>query len=240
MDADIPVLALVGAFTPYSPEPVVREGLAGLSGLTLVVDPTGGHNVMGSDCVVSIRGAWLDDLDLSAEEQDCLARQTTDWVTDLADLGAVPSPRKAPSPGTGTSDAGLEGVWEADLSRAEIGRALAEGGFDGLARRFFASEEIGADGLRTRTTFEDGRFSQAYLGTDNVWQVGWQATMSMTGNRVELVDEAAGSVDTLRWQVEDRRVRFSPVETTTGLYNGIPQMAYLWAYFAADSHRRAE
>ena len=240
VQSDIPVLALVGAFTPYSPEAVVREGLAGLTGLTLVVDPTGGHNVMGSDCLVSIRGAWLDDLDLDAEEQDCLANQTTDWVTDLPELGAAPAPTKAPDPGTGASDAGLEGVWEADVSRAEIRRALAEGGFDGLSQEFFASEEVGADGVRTRTTFEDGRFSQAYLGTDNVWQVGWEATMGITGNRVEIVDEVAGSTDTLRWQVKDGRVRFSPVETTTGLYNGIPQMAYLWAYFAADAHRRAE
>jgi pimeloyl-ACP methyl ester carboxylesterase len=238
--SDIPALALVGAFTPYSPETVVREGLAGLTGLTLVVDPTGGHNVMGSDCLVSIRGAWLDDLDLSAEEQDCLGSQTTDWATDLADFGAAPSPTKAPDPGTTASDAGLEGVWEADLSRAEIRRALAEGGFDGLTKRFFASEEIGAEGVRTRTTFEDGRFSQAYSGSDGVWQVGWEAAMSITGNRVEIVDAASGGTDTLRWRIADGRVRFTPLATTSPLYNGIPQMAYLWTYFAADWHRAAE
>jgi hypothetical protein len=131
-------------------------------------------------------------------------------------------------------------VWEADLSRAEIRRALAEGGFDGLARRFFASEEIGPEGVRTRTTFDDGQFTQAYRGADGVWQVGWEAAMTVTGDRVELVDDAAGSTDTLRWNVTNGRVRFSPLETTLPMYNGLPQMAYLWAYFAADSHRRAE
>jgi pimeloyl-ACP methyl ester carboxylesterase len=239
VQSDVPVLALVGGFTPYSPEAVVREGLAGLTGLTLVVDPTGGHNVVGSDCLVSIRGAWLDDLDLSTDEDDCLASQTTDWVTDLAELGAVPSSTTAPDPGTGASDAGLEGVWEADLSRAEIRRALAEGGFDGLAGRFFASEEIGAGGVRIRTTFEDGQFSQAYRGPDGVWQVGWEAATTVTGDRVEIVDDVAGSTDTLRWTVMNGRVRFSPLETTLPVYNGLPQMAYLWAYFAADAHRRA-
>lgn len=239
VESEVPALAMVGAFTPYSPETVVREGLAGLPGLTLVVDPAGGHNVMGSDCLVSIRAAWLDDLDLTASEQDCLAGQTTDWATDLADFGAGPSPTKAPDPGTAASDAGLEGVWEADLSRAEIRRALAEGGFDGLAQRFFTSEEIGAQGVRTRTTFEDGQFTQAYRGSDGVWQVGWEAAMTIVGDQVEIVDDASGSTDTLRWKVTDGRVRFSPLETTLPMYNGLPQMAYLWAYFAADSHRRA-
>ncbi len=240
VQSDIPVLALVGAFTPYSPEAVVREGLAELTGLTLVVDPTGGHNVVGSDCLVSIRGAWLDDLDLSAEETDCLAKQTTDWASDPTELGAVPSATKTPDPGAATSDAGLEGAWEADLSREEIGRALVEGGFDGLAARFFASEEIGAEGVRIRSSFEDGRFTQAYRGPDGVWQVGWEAAMTVTGDRVEIVDDAAGSTDTLRWKVTDGRVRFIPLESTLAMYNGLPQMAYLWAYFAADSHRRAE
>ena len=60
--SDVPVLAAVGAFDPYvRPEPA-REGLRGLDRLTLVVDPAGGHNVVPrTDCVLGIRGAWLDD-----------------------------------------------------------------------------------------------------------------------------------------------------------------------------------
>ena len=239
VEADVPVLALVGAYASYTTEALVRDALTDMPSATLVVDPAGGHNVMGSDCLVSIRGSWLDDLDLTASEQDCLADRATEWVTDLAGLGAVPAPTKAARPTTGASDAGLEGVWEADLSRAEITRALVEGGFDGLAERFLASEEIGAQGVRTRTTFEDGRFIQAYRGSDGVWQVGWEAAMEITGNRVTITDEASGGTDTLRWRIADGRVRFTPLETTSPLYNGIPQMAYLWAYFAADSHRRA-
>ncbi len=240
--SDVPVLALLGAFSPYSPKAVAMEGLAGLSSATVVVDPAGGHNVMGSDCLVSIRGAWLDDLDLTSREQGCLADRATDWVTDLAELGARPTPddpSPAPDP-AGHSIGELEGVWEANLSRAEIGRALAAGGFDGLAQKFFASEEIQPEGVRIRTTFRDGLFTQAYRGSDGAWQVGWEATMSITGNRVEITDEAAGSTDTLRWQVKDGRVEFRPIATTLGLYNGIPQMSYLWAYFAADAHRRTE
>ncbi|PKH37623.1 TAP-like protein [Nocardioides alpinus] len=242
VESDLPVLALVGAFTPYSPEAVVREGLAGLSGTTLVVDPTGGHNVMGSDCLVSIRSAWLDDLDLGDDEQGCLADQETDWVTDLTELGAEPTPAGSERPtgpaGSGAGD--LEGVWESALTRAEIRRALVAGGFGGLAERFFADEEIAAEGVRIRTTFEDGRFSQAYLGSDGAWQVGWEAGATITGDRVEITDEATGSTDTLRWRVADGRVRFAPVDSTLPLYNGIPEMAYLWAYFAADAHRRTE
>ena len=240
--SDVPTLALVGAFTPYSPEGVVRGGLTGLSDATLVVDPTGGHNVMGSDCLVSIRGAWLEDLDLSADEQGCLADQTTDWATDLSGFGVQPTTPDSSPPAEAPRSRGgdLEGAWEATLSGAEIGRALSDGGFDGLARRFFATEEIPAGGLRTRTTFGDGRFSQAYQGSDGVWQVGWEATTTIDGGVVQITDDQTGSTDTLRWRVRDGRVRFSPVETTLSLYKGIPQMAYLWAYFAADSHRRVE
>ena len=241
--SDVPVLALVGAFASYTSEDLVRDALADMPSATLVVDPAGGHNVMGSDCLVSIRGAWLDDLDLTTDEQGCLADQTTAWVTDLVSLEAIPdsaTPSASPTAPAGAAGGDLEGVWEASLTRDEIRQGLAAGGFDELTEKFFDSEGIEPAGLRTRTTFEDGQFSQAYLGSDKVWQVGWEATMKISGSRVEITDEASGDTDTLRWRIADGRVRFAPLATTSPLYNGIPQMAYLWAYFAADSHRRAE
>ena len=242
VQADVPVLALVGAFAPYTTEALVRDALAAMPSATIVVDPAGGHNVMGSDCLVAIRGSWLDDLDLTASEQDCLADRTTEWVTDLASMEASPdeeTPTAAPTGPAADARDGLEGVWEVDLTRAEIRRGLAAGGFGGLATRFFESEDIDPAGLRVRTTVEDGRFTQAYLGPDGVWQVGWEAAAKVTGDRLEITDEASGGTDTLRWRNADGRVRFAPLATTSPLYNGIPQMAYLWAYFAADSHRPA-
>ena len=243
VDSDVPVLALVGAFASYTSEALVRDALADMPSATLVVDPAGGHNVMGSDCLVSIRGAWLEDLDLTAAEQDCLAEQTTDWVTDLASMEAAPD-EETPTTPPPSRDAGaggdLEGMWEASITRDEIRQGLAAGGYGGLTQTFFESEGIEPTGLRVRTTFEGGRFTQAYLGSDEVWQVGWEATTKITGNRVEIIDEASGGTDTLRWRIADGRVRFTPLATSSPLYNGIPQMAYLWAYFAADSHRRAE
>ncbi len=243
VQADVPVLALVGTFAPYTTEALVRDALADMPSATIVVDPAGGHNVMGSDCLVSIRGSWLEDLDLTAFEQDCLADQTTDWVIDLASMEAAPdSTTPTPPPSSSAADArgDLEGTWEASLTRDEIRQGLATGGFGDLAQTFFTSENIDPAGLRVRTTFEDGRFTQAYLGSGDVWQVGWEAAMEITGNRVEIMDEASGSTDTLRWRIAADRVRFTPLATTSPLYNGIPQMAYLWAYFAADSHRRTE
>lgn len=241
VESDVPVLALVGAFTPYSPEAVVREGLAGLSGLTVTVDPTGGHNVMGSDCLVSIRGAWLEDLDLSADEQGCLANQTTDWATDLAEFGVRPTQDPSPQTEPARSIGGdLEGVWEASLTRAEIRQGLTAGGHGNLTQAYFVTEGISPDGIDIRTTFKEGRFSQAYLGTDGAWQVGWEAAATITGNRVEITDPATDATDTLRWRITDGRVRFTPLDSSSPLYKGIPQMAYLWAYFAADAHRRTE
>ena len=240
VESDVPVLAMVGAFSSYSPESVVGEGLSGLTDSVLVVDPAGGHNVMSSDCLVSIRSAWIDDLELGEDEQGCLADRATEWTTDPADLLVV-APAGAPDgTTTGASDAGLEGTWEADLSRAEMASALSEGGFDDLGPTFFASEGIGPDGLRTRTTFEDGRFSQAYQAPDGSWQVGWEAAATVRGRRVVLTDDVTGGTDILSWQVRGGRATFRPVDSTSALYKGISQMAYLWAYFAADAHRRAE
>jgi len=247
VESDVPVLALTGAFSPYTPEGSVGDGLGSMSRATLVVDPAGGHNVVGSDCLVSIRAAWLDDLDLTSQEQECLADQSTDWVTDLDSLGTTApgdpteSPSAAPSdPATGSVDAGLEGVWQASLTRDEIRQALAEGGRGGLVQQFFETEGIEPDGIRIRTTFEDGRFTQAYLGPDGVWQVGWEAATTFRGDTVMIVDDVSGGTDTLRWRVAGDVARLTPVDSSSPLYKGIPQMAYLWAYFAADAHRRAE
>ena len=145
----------------------------------------------------------------------------------MTDPATFQAPASATAPSTpSTTSAGnrsLEGVWEADLSRGEIARALTEGGFSGLAQRFFVSEEIPDDGIRTRSTFRDGQFTQAYRGPDGTWQVGWEADLDTAGDRVEVIDEATAGTDTLRWRVEDGRVRFIPVETTSPMYKGIPR-----------------
>ena len=68
VESDVPVLPTARHLLPNMPKALGR-GRTGLAcpGLMLVVDPSGGHNVVGSDCLVSIRGAWLDDLDLTSQ-----------------------------------------------------------------------------------------------------------------------------------------------------------------------------
>jgi hypothetical protein len=59
--SDVPVLVLAGGLAPTTPVDVLRSSLSGLSRLSLVVDPTGSHNVVGG-CLGDVRDAWLQDL----------------------------------------------------------------------------------------------------------------------------------------------------------------------------------
>ncbi len=56
----VPTLAFVPGLATVPPR-VVREQLAGLTNLSVVTVPTAAHNVMGSDCTVEVRNAWLQD-----------------------------------------------------------------------------------------------------------------------------------------------------------------------------------
>ena len=140
-------------------------------------------------------------------------------------------------PATVSASSDLEGEsWQATYTRQQIRAALDAGGFAPLAEEFFATEQVSPRGVRLRTTFVDGEYSQAYNYWDGVWDVGWEGTYRIRGDRVEIA--ADGAVDTLRWKVDGDRVVFEPVSSTIKLFKGIPEMAYLSAYFAAAPYDR--
>jgi len=77
--SDVPVLVMAGAFDPYVRPGAARAGLRGLSSLTFLVDPAGGHNVMPrTDCMLGVRQAWLDD-PTRVVSADCLQTVRPDW-----------------------------------------------------------------------------------------------------------------------------------------------------------------
>ena len=128
------------------------------------------------------------------------------------------------------------------LTRDEIRQALAEGGRGGLGAAVLRDRGASSpDGIRIRTTFEDGRFTQAYLGLrrrGGRWD--GRRPQRLRGDTVMIVDDVSGGTDTLRWRVAGDVARLTPVDSSPLCTRGFPQMAYLWAYFAADAHRRAE
>jgi hypothetical protein len=71
--SDVPTLILVGALAPTTPAEVIRHGTRGLTSSSVVVVPTGSHNVVGSGCTLEIRDAWLDDLEPVTGRPTCLA-----------------------------------------------------------------------------------------------------------------------------------------------------------------------
>ena len=231
VSSDVPTLVAVGGFATYSPERVVRAALSGFTDATVVVDPAGGHNVLArTDCMLAARGEFLDELALAARDLDCLADASPDWVLDPESMVADEAPAAA------STSSALEGVWQATYSRQQIRAALGAGGFGRLADEFLATEQVPARGMALRTTFVDGEYSQAYRSPGGVWDVGWEGTYLIRGDRVEI--GADGAVDTLRWRVAGDGVVFEPVSSTIEVFKGIPEMAYLFAYFAAAPYDR--
>ncbi|MGZ5404580.1 MAG: alpha/beta fold hydrolase, partial [Nocardioides sp.] len=228
MSTDVPTLVTVGGFATYSPEKVVREALSGFTDATVVVDPAGGHNVLArTDCMLEARGEFLNERALAAQDLDCLRDATVEWVLD-------PESMVVDEPPAAAASSALEGVWQATYTRQQIRAALDAGGYARLAEEFFATEQVSPRGVRLRTTFVDGEYSQAYW--DGIWDVGWEGTYGIRGDRVAI--SADGAVDTLRWKVTRDRVVFEPVSSTIEVFKGIPEMAYLFAYFAAAPYDR--
>ncbi len=78
VSTDVPVLAMVGGFSAFTPEDRVRAGLSSFSELAVVIDTYGEHNVTGrTDCTLGIRLNWLDEPtrtpDVSCLEDDSIA-----------------------------------------------------------------------------------------------------------------------------------------------------------------------
>jgi pimeloyl-ACP methyl ester carboxylesterase len=58
---DVPVLVLVGGLAAPVPEETIRRWTARMPHVSIVVDPTGSHNVLGIGCMGEIRDGWLTD-----------------------------------------------------------------------------------------------------------------------------------------------------------------------------------
>lgn len=74
----VPTLLLVGGLAPTTPAELVRKGSRGMTSSSVVVVPTGSHNVMGASCAVEIRDMWLDDPQPLVRQPDCLD-QRVEW-----------------------------------------------------------------------------------------------------------------------------------------------------------------
>ena len=78
--ADVPVFAMVGGFSAFTPEDGVRSGLTGFPAAAIVVDTYGEHNVIGrTDCNSSIRVAWLDE-PTTTPDVSCLDEDSITWA----------------------------------------------------------------------------------------------------------------------------------------------------------------
>jgi pimeloyl-ACP methyl ester carboxylesterase len=74
----VPTLVMVGGLAAPATDAEVRRQLGGFDDLTVVVVPTGSHDVMSNDCVVAFRNAWLDDPGPDHAQPDCLD-QRLEW-----------------------------------------------------------------------------------------------------------------------------------------------------------------
>lgn len=73
--SDVPTLVLVGGLAAPTPAAEVRQGIAGLTDASLVLRPTGSHNVIGDDCMLDLRNEWLDDLEPITRAPACFLRR---------------------------------------------------------------------------------------------------------------------------------------------------------------------
>jgi pimeloyl-ACP methyl ester carboxylesterase len=79
----VPTLVLTGRFDPFAPSPsAVRGALtAAVPGAFFVEDPAGPHNVLGGDCMRSVRTAWLNgDVRRPPAKQSCLAERVPNFT----------------------------------------------------------------------------------------------------------------------------------------------------------------
>ena len=70
--SDVPVLVLAGGLAATTQADELRSALAGLPHASVVVDPTGSHNVVGNPCLGELRIAWLEDPRPLVGEPACL------------------------------------------------------------------------------------------------------------------------------------------------------------------------
>jgi hypothetical protein len=133
----------------------------------------------------------------------------------------------------------LHGSWRLELTEAQLGAALTEGGYGDLTDEFLAAEEI--EGAITQVlTVEADRFSFAYQSGGGAWHVGWEGPVTVDGDTVVLQDDLSPTEDTLRWSVEDDQLTLELVEVNDVVLKGLPNEVYLHAYLMAAPFLRTD
>jgi len=72
---DVPVLVLAGGLAASTPEQVIRSATSSLRNVSVILAPTGSHNVIGQPCLYRLRTAWLNDLRPRPSEPHCVERR---------------------------------------------------------------------------------------------------------------------------------------------------------------------
>jgi pimeloyl-ACP methyl ester carboxylesterase/sugar lactone lactonase YvrE len=93
--SDVPVLLMTGRFNPYSPLPLARRTARGFSHGSVIGVPTRSNFVLGTDCAVGIRNAFM---------EHPRAPLDTSCIAELQDAAPVrflspPTPTREPGPG---------------------------------------------------------------------------------------------------------------------------------------------
>jgi pimeloyl-ACP methyl ester carboxylesterase len=78
VSTDVPVLILAGGLAASTPERAIRSATRGLRNVSVILAPTGSHNVIGQPCLNRIRVAWLNDLMPRPRSPRCLERRV-EW-----------------------------------------------------------------------------------------------------------------------------------------------------------------
>ncbi len=74
LSSRIPTLIFLGRFDPYAPSAIVEQAIGGLSRSWVVIDPTAGHNALGSsDCLRTIRASWVENPTSAPTATGCLS-----------------------------------------------------------------------------------------------------------------------------------------------------------------------
>lgn len=152
---------------------------------------------------------------------------------------ASATPSATASTATEQPSTPLHGSWRLELTEAQLGAALAAGGYGDLTDEFLAAEEV--EGAITQVlTVEADRFGFAYQSGDDPWHVGWKGPVAVEGDTVTLQDDLSPSKDTLRWFVDGDQLTFELVDVSDVVLKGIPNQAYLHAYLTAAPFVRTD
>jgi pimeloyl-ACP methyl ester carboxylesterase len=229
---DVPTLVFVGGLAAPTPERVVRANTAGFTDLSVVVAPTGSHNVIGGGCLTGVRDTWVDDPHVDPSRPACL-EQRLDW--DPAAAPAQPSPPSAtstssPSPPAGPVPAQAQGTWMVRLTQDQEREDLESHGFGQYADQLFASEDLGQH-VTLAITLGPDSFVWSFL-IDGVWHPDWKGVADERDGIITMHESTALISDSYSWSVHDDSLDLDWQSSSAELFRNIPEEAYSRAYLS--------